>query len=107
MFLMNNKLLDNDKALVARLESLMTEVRNNIYLPNYDFELVADNLSAAESIVVDLCGPIDFDGLFVWIRLADRLRSQQVCNAAGAEHAGTATVGVVQHRYRNFFFRQV
>ena len=58
---MNNKLLDNDKALVARLESLMTEVRNNIYLPNYDFELVADNLSAAESIVVDLCGPIDFD----------------------------------------------
>ena len=49
------------KALVARLESLMTEVRNNIYLPNYDFELVADNLSAAESIVVDLCGPIDFD----------------------------------------------
>ena len=61
LFLMNNKLLDNDKALVARLESLMTEVRNNIYLPNYDFELVADNLSAAESIVVDLCGPIDFD----------------------------------------------
>lgn len=49
------------KALVARLESLMTEVRNNIYLPNYDFELVADNLSAAESIVVDLCGPIDSD----------------------------------------------
>ena len=61
LFLMNNKLLDNDKALVARLESLMTEVRNNIYLPNYDFELVADNLSAAESIVVDLCDPIDFD----------------------------------------------
>ena len=61
LFLVNNKLLVNEKILASRLESLMEEVRNVIYLPNYDFDMVADNLSVAKSLIEDLCGPLNLD----------------------------------------------
>ena len=61
LFLVNNKLLVNEKILASRLESLMEEVRNVIYLSNYDFDMVADNLSVAKSIIEDLCGPLNLD----------------------------------------------
>ena len=39
----------------------MEEVRDVIYLPNYDFDMVVDNLSVAKGIIEDLCGPLNLD----------------------------------------------